>query len=237
MLVRFIHIKRLTVLILALINTPTLLANDKPGYVCGVSNGYPPYQYQSAEGETVGFDADVLRLVFAELKNTVSFEQMNWVDVMATLKFTDKLDCVGGMEINDSRQKHYRFTQPYYSRKIVLFTLADNDEIHQPEDLVGKRITGDRDSSFESLLQKRGLKQRVRIKQADSKDASMKLLKNGDFDAMIAPKAVGLHLAKQLNVKVKIVFESNEQSPVGIAVKKRQPHASRPAKPSPTVVD
>lgn len=48
----------------------------------------------------------------------------------------------------------------------------------------------------------------------------MLLLKDGDFSAMIAPKEVGLYLAKKHNVSVKILFESNESSPVGIAVKK-----------------
>ena len=48
----------------------------------------------------------------------------------------------------------------------------------------------------------------------------MRLLKEGFFVAMIAPKEVGLYLAKQFDVKVKILDEVVEATPVGIAVKK-----------------
>lgn len=48
----------------------------------------------------------------------------------------------------------------------------------------------------------------------------MRLLKNKDVIVMIAPKTVGLYLAKQLNVKVKILLEMDQKSPIGIAVKK-----------------
>ena len=38
--------------------------------------------------------------------------------------------------------------------------------------------------------------------------------------AMVAPKEVGLFLARQYHVEVKILLESEEESPVGIAVKR-----------------
>ena len=48
----------------------------------------------------------------------------------------------------------------------------------------------------------------------------MRLLKSGKFSAMIAPKKVGLYLAKKLYVEVKIIAEVEPGTPVAIAVKK-----------------
>lgn len=48
----------------------------------------------------------------------------------------------------------------------------------------------------------------------------MRLLKSGKFSAMIAPKEVGLYLAKKLYVEVKIIAEVEPGTPVAIAVKK-----------------
>lgn len=56
--------------IIALILTALLVtmlsshfANAEKPYVSGVAVGFPPYQFKSQNGETRGFDADVLRLL------------------------------------------------------------------------------------------------------------------------------------------------------------------------------
>jgi len=64
------------------------------------------------------------------------------------------------------------------------------------------------------------VKDLIRLRQTDSKEESMNLLKSGEVTAVIAPKEVGLYLAKKLNVNVSIIEELKQGSPVGIAVKK-----------------
>lgn len=205
---------------LLLVTVSTALAAEAEQYVCGLSDGYPPYQFRNARGESTGFDADVLRLVFQKIKKKLVFRQTNWDDVVGLLAFTDKLDCVAGMEINDTRKEFFGFTSPYYYRKIVIFVLSDNADISTLEDLAGQKITGDRHSSIEALMEKKGLRNKIRIKSTQSKEESMRLMKTGEFVAMIAPKAVGFYLAEQFNVNVRILVETDQGSPVGIAVKK-----------------
>ena len=195
-------------------------ATVKESYVSGISSGFPPYQFQNNKNETTGFDAEVIRLLFQKMEKELTFQQMKWADVIGTLMFTNKLDCVTGMEINDARKKHFDFTSPYYFRKAALFIRSENNSIKRLEDLVGKTIAGDKDSYLETLLEKKGIRKDIRIKQTRSKEESMRLLKTGEFSAMIAPKWVGLYLAKQLHVDVKIVAEAEQGTPVAIAVKK-----------------
>jgi polar amino acid transport system substrate-binding protein len=189
-------------------------------YICGISNGYPPYQFNNNKKEVDGFDADVLRLIFSKTNNKLTFQQMNWNNVVGELAYSDRLNCAAGMEVSKNRKKLFDFTTPYYSRKISIFILSDNTTIKKLEDLVGKKVTGDRDSSIEVQLESMGLKGGIRLKATKTKEESMKLLKAGTFVAMIAPRGVGLYLAKKLEVKVKILEEFDHASPVGIAVKK-----------------
>ena len=195
-------------------------AAEKQSYVCGVAEGYPPYQFKNEQGEPIGFDVDVLRLVFQQAQKDLVIEQMKWDDVMGSLMFTEALDCSGGTEINEERKKHFDFTSPYTTRQIVIFIRADNAAITKLEDLINQPVTGDKLSAVELLLKKKGIRNQIRIKATESKEESMRLLKEGFFVAMIAPKEVGLYLAKQFDVKVKILDEVVEATPVGIAVKK-----------------
>lgn len=210
----------LIILVAFVIFASASVAAEKQSYVCGVAEGYPPYQFKNEQGEPIGFDVDVLRLVFQQAKKDLVIEQMKWDDVMGSLMFTEALDCSGGTERNEEREKYFDFTSPYSTRQIVIFIRADNTTITTVEDLINQPVTGDKQSAVELYLQKKGLKNQIRIKATESKEESMRLLKEGFFVAMIAPKEVGLYLAKELDVNVKILEEVVQESSVGIAVKK-----------------
>ena len=47
------------------------------------------------------------------------------------------------------------------------------------------------------------IKNKIRIKQTKSKKESMRLLKAGKLNAIIAPQEVGLYLAKKCNLTLK----------------------------------
>lgn len=186
--------------------------------VCGIATGYPPYQFQE-NGIVTGFDADVARLVFRRLDMKFRFMQEKWDDVFALLRLGE-IDLIVGMEINDARKPFFEFSKEYYHRHDVVFTRADNKEIKKVEDLYEQIITGDRHSSVEIIWQKKGIKEKIRIMETESKEKSMKLLYEGKTKAAIMPEAVGYYLAKQMGLNVKILDSPDPGSPVAIAVKK-----------------
>lgn len=189
-------------------------------YKCGIAEGFPPYQFKNEAEKAAGFDVESIKLIFQEAKKHVHFCQMNWGDIVGNLAFTNELDCAGGMEICDVRKRYFDFTAPYYNRKTAVFIRADNFRVDKLEDLVGKQIAGDKHSLIEALLEKKGIKSSIRIRQTERKEESMQLLKNGDVTAVIVPKAVGFYLAKQLDFKIRSLEEAEISSPVAIAVKK-----------------
>lgn len=205
--------------ILFLLSNQVVLAGGG-NYVCGISDGFPPYQYKSLQGLADGFDAAVLKLISNTTDDKFSFYQSNWDNVVSDLVHTSKLDCAVGMEITDIRAQYFDFTDPYYYRHTAVFVLSTNIHIKSFADLVGNKVAGDRHSDLEKRLELEGVKDLIRLRQTDSKEESMNLLKSGEVTAVIAPKEVGLYLAKKLNVNVSIIEELKQGSPVGIAVKK-----------------
>ncbi|WP_394147883.1 transporter substrate-binding domain-containing protein [Shewanella atlantica] len=189
-------------------------------FSCGLSDGYPPYQFQESDSSATGFDAEVLRLVFNRAQLQLELHQMNWVDVVGGLRFSPMLHCAGGMEITRGRKRYFDFTSPYYSRKSALFVLAENPDVTRLDDLVGKIVAGDKDSSLEAEIADSKMLGRLRIVQTKSKAASMKLMRDGKASAVIAPVEVGYYLADELGMEVRIVMLAESESPVSIAVKK-----------------
>lgn len=186
--------------------------------ICGIAEGFPPYQYQNLDVVT-GFDADVLRLVVSRTNKNLTFLPGKWDDVINYLRI-GKVDCVSGMEINELRKRYFDFTMEYYHRYDVVFVRADNDSIKSIDDLYGKKITGDRHSFVENYWKEKGIKKYIRIRQTGTKEQAMQLLYNKETVAAVMPKAVGLYLAKQFGFSVKILENHDPGSPVAIAVKK-----------------
>ncbi|WP_155323304.1 transporter substrate-binding domain-containing protein [Desulfosarcina ovata] len=186
--------------------------------VCGIATGFPPYQFHS-NGTVTGFDAEVVRLIFDRLNEPFVFEQDDWDEVVNKLRF-GKIDLVTGMEINEIRKNFFDFTTAYYHRYDVVFVRKDDTATQTTEDLYNKIITGDRHSFVETYWQKKGIRNKIRIKQIKSKEQSMRLLYESKTKAAIMPKSVGLYLAKQMDFEVRILANPDPGSPVAIAVKK-----------------
>ncbi|MCJ2164955.1 MULTISPECIES: transporter substrate-binding domain-containing protein [unclassified Pseudodesulfovibrio] len=191
---------------------------EEETFICGVAQGYPPYQFVGADGTSTGLDVEVIRLVFEKMGRDLTVRQDNWDDIVAGLRL-GKLDCIAGMEINERRNKFFDFTSPYYSRKGMIFVLADSF-VHSFSELQWQVVTGDRDSYVEEFFREKGVHRHIRLYQTKSKEQSMEMLKQGKAVAAIAPKAVGVFLACKYDVDVRMIDVGDPGVPVGIAVAK-----------------
>lgn len=191
-------------------------AAQTPTITCGVAIGYPPYQF-TANGLPAGMDVEVLRETARVAGLSVRWQQLPWDDVVGLLR-RGRLDCATGMEITPQRQGRLLFTSAYYQRRNMVFLRADRSEIRSTADLVGKIVSGDRDSTVEAWLHEHGLKERIRMPQLASKDESMQQLRNGGVVAAIMPEAVGYHLARQYDVPVRVLNVVGKGAPVAFAI-------------------
>lgn len=184
----------------------------------GMATGYPPYQF-SYEGELTGFDVAVIKAIYEQLQESLELNQYDWDNVVSLLRYGE-LDIAIGMEMTAARQQYFSFTKPYYERQTALFILASDNKITSIRQLVGKRISGDRHSVLEAHLQELGLRDAIRIEQADSKSDAMAQLAVGEVQAVIMPRRVAQYLAAQHNVEIQALWQPHVAVPVAMAVAK-----------------
>lgn len=184
----------------------------------GMATGYPPYQFMY-QGDLTGFDVAVAQAIYAQLGEHLDLNQYDWDNVVSLLRYGE-LDIAIGMEQTTVRQQYFSFSTPYYERQTALFTLATNDNVENVRQLVGKRISGDRHSVLEAHLSELGLRDAIRIEQADSKKDAMAQLAVGEVEAVIMPHRVARYLAAQYGVKLRVLWQPNNATPVAMAVTK-----------------
>jgi ABC-type amino acid transport substrate-binding protein len=195
-----------------------LIANKSYAYkamLCGVSIGYPPYQFQENK-KIVGLDkelVDLFNLYSSDYK--VRLSAMPWSDAIAKLHYTDELDCVWGMEITEERKKKFKFTSPIYYRYSSLIVLKKSS-YHKIDDLKSKVIGSDLDSSIHNTLSQDS---NYRLKKVRSKIDSFESLMNGEFAAAIMPLKVANYFAEKNNQQIRVLHKESNGTPVGIASK------------------
>lgn len=182
----------------------------------GLATGFPPYQYV-AEGRPAGLDVLLAEAVVREAGMTLTWVQRPWDEVVAILRTSADLDLVVGMEKTEPRKALFLFGRTLYTRRNCLFVRADDRAIRSLEDLSGQAVAGDRDAFGEDLLGHKGLKTDVRLIRTPTKDAAMAALALGRVSAALMPEAVGLTLARQRGVAVKVIDLGDPGTPVALA--------------------
>ncbi len=188
----------------------------KPAYVCGMAEGFSPYQF-SENGEPRGLDYAAFQIMAAAMDVPIKVWVGDWDNIVAKLRF-GKLDCAIGMEWDQTRGKYFDFTTPFYQRRSAVFVLADNTHIQSVMDLDKQAVVGDRHSYFDRYLKDHHIN--VRSKQTESKEESILLLKQQQYQAMIAPLQVGKYLSAKHQIPLRVLSLSPAGTPVSMVVQK-----------------
>lgn len=186
---------------------------------CGMAEGFSPFQ-SLQRGVPAGFDVAVLQQVAQKAQFDLELVAGRWDDMVARARL-GQFDCVVGMEITPARQAWFDFSRPYYQRHGNVFVLQRNERYRDLADLVGQIIAGDRDSVLERELSARGIKKLIRVRETPSKEASMRLLRDGEVAAVVMPDAVAYSLAAGLGIAIRPLQQiSLPGAPVSIAVRR-----------------
>ena len=184
--------------------------------VCGVAEGFPPYQYVGIGGQAAGLDVEVATLVFHELGIPFQFRQRPWVELYLGLAHrTGEVEVLCGAEVNAERLTQLTFSRGYYQREVAIFVLGDSP-YQSAKDLSGRPVTGDWGGVIETLV----AQYRLRVLAADTKELAFQRLKTGEVQAVMAPVEVGRWIAAQKGLAVRTLPERDRGSPVAFAVAK-----------------
>ncbi len=209
-----INILILTILLTPLSNT---YAKDNKLNIAGDKNN-SPYEYVNEDGEYVGFNVDIMKAISLEMGKEIKLLPMDWMEAHRKL-LNGEIDAIQGMSFNEERKKIYSFSDSYLEDELLLFTLTGNKDIHNLNNLKGKKVSVQRHSLGAYVLSDLG---EVEIDFTDDLKESFKALQNNKIDAILANKATALNTIKTLNIQnnINIVTDKIASNPYGIAFNK-----------------
>ena len=75
---------------------------------------YPPFNYQTPDGQLAGFDVELARAICAELGATCTIQRRGWDLLIPSLNDNSGDAVIAALAINDETRKQADFTAPYY---------------------------------------------------------------------------------------------------------------------------
>ncbi len=215
----------LIITLIVLLGLNLLAAKKEAGViVVGCDAAFPPFEYLDEEtGELVGFDLDLMRAIGAELGMKVDIKNVSWDGIIPGLLSGNYNVIASGMTITEERKQTVNFSDPYINAGLVIVTRAGDNSIKGPEDLAGKRVavqintTGDLAAT--EMQQEKGIKI-AQIKRFNHATDPFLELKNGAVEAIVMDLPVAGAQMKESPGLYKIVGEAFTTEEYGFALRK-----------------
>lgn len=191
--------------------------------VVGVEGTYPPFTYHDDNGELTGLDIELGKALADKLGVEVEFQEAAWDSLLIGID-TERFDTViNSVSITDERAEKYDFSDPYYYEARHVVVRTDDDSIHGPEDLNGKKIATNTTNAFIPWYEEQG----VEVVGVDTSGEAIDLLLSGrvDFVGINVP-VLNAYLQEHPDAadKVKEAFViPNSEDVIAIPVRKGEP--------------
>lgn len=155
---------------------------------------FRPMEFVDEKGSTVGFDVDVADAFAKSLGVKLEDQNINWDGIFVALSQGKGDMVLSSVTITDDRKKEMAFSQPYYSAGQMIVVPADNTTIKGPNDLKGKTVAVQIDTTGQDAAEKiGGLKE---IRKFDGGAETMLAVEQGKVDAGVIDAAVALDFVK-----------------------------------------
>lgn len=185
--------------------------------VAATSPDFPPFE-SLENGEVVGIEIDILKLICEQLNVELVIEQMDFDSVLPGVQ-AGKYDVgASGISVTEKRQKNALFTDPYCLAAQAIVVVEGSD-ITGKADLDGKKISVQTGTTAESFCMENGYS--VSSFSANS-DAEIALVK-GKVDAWVIDDLTAAEMVAAYNaendVKLVILSEAMTTEPYAFAFK------------------
>jgi PAS domain S-box-containing protein len=209
---------RLFVLLcLSLLIASPVLARQNTGdpLVFGGDSNFAPFEYLDEQGETKGFDIDILRAVAEVMDLEVEVRLGPWEEVRGELE-DGRIDALVGMRYSAERDLLLDFSAPYLINTSAIFVREDST-VRTLEDLIGKEILVQRGDIMDDFVRKASLSSNIIF--VDNQLEALRLLASGEHDAALCNRLSGLYLVSRHSLtNVKTAGSDFAGGPYGFAV-------------------
>ncbi|WP_372847093.1 transporter substrate-binding domain-containing protein [Pontiella sp.] len=179
-----------------------------------------PFATVDADGRADGFSVELLQAVVERMGREVAFRPGIWTEMRSELA-DGTLDVLPLVGRTPERKELFDFSVPYLTQYGALFVRDDNTQIHGMADVKEKRVGVLTDGvTYEYALRTRVSEQLVPC--ATTEEAFQRLA-DGEIDAVIAMKQLGVVLLRKLGLQnIQVVGEPVDEFKLEVcfAVKK-----------------
>ena len=119
-------------------------------FTVGFDQDFPPMGFVGDDGEFTGFDLDLAAEVANRLGKEIKYQPIAW-DAKDMELTSGNIDCIWNGFSTQNREDKYTWTKPYMKNDQVFVVRSDSD-INSFEDLAGKTVEVQTDSSAEAVL-------------------------------------------------------------------------------------
>lgn len=194
-------------------------ASDKKVLKVGTNAAFAPFEYTDDEGNIVGFDADLIKVIGEEMGYEVELSHMEWDGLDPALESGQVDVVIAGVTITEERKLVNEFSQPYFEATQII-AVRDDSNAGGMEDLAGLKVGVQASTTGEFVCEDAGIPSDLVTKYPTLADALMNLL-NGSIDAVVGDAPVVMnYMAHNPEAKLKLVEGDFDVEYYGIKVKK-----------------
>ncbi|MER8098993.1 glutamate ABC transporter substrate-binding protein [Kitasatospora sp. NPDC094016] len=203
--------------------SPTLDAARSRGHLVVGAKEDQPYlgEKNPATGVYSGFDIEIAKMVGAYLgfpPDRIEFKTIASANRETALQNGQVDFYVGTYTINDNRKKLVGFAGPYFVAGQSLLVRRNDNTIHGPQDLDGKKVCSAAGSTPYQRIQSQYPK--AKLIGYDTYSACVDNLITGQVDAVTTDNAILLGYAAKVPDELKVVGPLFSQEPYGIGTPK-----------------
>lgn len=197
-------------------------AANKDTYVIGLDPEFPPMGFKDDSGNIIGFDIDLGDAVAEEMGVTFKYQPIDWASKEMELD-TGSIDMIwNGFTKTPEREEGMTLTKAYLDNAQVIVVPADSS-INKKDDLEGKNICLQKDSSAKDALDKDEIASKVgSVSELSSNVDCFQDIEMGRTEAMVVDKVVAKYYTSlETNEgKFRILEDELSEEEYVIAVKK-----------------
>lgn len=186
-------------------------------FVVGFDQEFPPMGFVGEDGEFTGFDLALAKEVAKRLNLEFVANPVSW-DAKDLELSSGTIDCIWNGFTMTGREDDYTFSKPYLNNRQV-FVVKQDSGIQKEEDLVGKIVEVQADSSAEvALKEDKDLSSTFeKMQTVPDYNTAMMDLEQGAVDAIAMDEVVAAYQIKLKEGKFKILDKeiSSEEYAIG----------------------
>lgn len=199
--------------------TDTASNSEKPQFVLGLDDSFPPMGFRGDNNEIIGFDIDLAKEVTKKLNMELILQPIDWGTKELELN-SGKITCIwNGLSVSPERQEAMALSKPYLANKMVIITKTDST-INTKADLEGKNVGLQTGSTAVQALEKDPINEKVNKSTYDNNVLALQDLDIGRIDAVIMDEVVARYMLTKKSGAYKVSNDYFNEEFYAIAFKK-----------------